>query len=45
MAAVYLTRQHPENHFDAARGPVRGFLFGQAGQLAFLWLRGLLTLD
>jgi hypothetical protein len=42
LAAVYLTKGHPENHFDTARGPAAGFLYAQAGELAFRWLRGLL---
>lgn len=44
-AAVYNTKGHPENHFDPGRGPVQGFLWAQAGHLAFLWLRGLLDLS
>jgi hypothetical protein len=44
-AAVYNTKGHAENHFDLSRGPVQGFLWAQAGHLAFLWLRGLLDLS
>jgi DNA-directed RNA polymerase specialized sigma24 family protein len=45
MAEVYLTRRHPENHFDTTRGSVEGYLYAWAGNLALRWLRGLLDLS
>jgi hypothetical protein len=42
--AVYLSKGHPENHFDFKRSRVQCYFYSLAGHLSFRWLRGDLDL-